>query len=396
MISPTPPSSRAAALTRLEDKRLRHLMGSVLDLVHKQHGSGRSCTQATALTIHADTVSVTAILLSDLQQTFFPRVSVLDLDAELIAIKRLFACSLLSCNWDQTFLARPLVPDLARDLEAGFWLEAADLIRSSFTSLDDLRRHPFFWDFLRVKDLVMTFGEEMGKLPRPTPASPSTLRADIETIVSGLVGGSSLDWSCMSPVLLRHFGYVPPEGAELEAVLSPFAPRPEAPTEKSPASKYFDGKFNCYLRHDGVRCPLEEHIEAFEGVFRPSPPIQHVCTDACKNKSKCTERSNCRTPPWSFPALAEQLRHALVHCTHWNSFAASDVADVKEVLGVPATSPITDMAVIRWLVWPPAGSSLPAYLAGGQYLMLIVRILRTIKGQPLATYFKGSLAKLES
>jgi hypothetical protein len=123
--------------------------------------------------------------------------------------------------------------------------------------------------------------------------------------------------------------------------------------------------------------------------------IQHVCSDG-KCKSKCGgDKSNCRPDPWSFTALAEQVRHAIVHCTHWNSFAASDVAEVKHLLGVPVDRAITDEALVRWLVWPDAGASLPPYLASGGYLMLVVRILRVIKGQPLAAFFKGSLAKLD-
>jgi hypothetical protein len=55
-----------------------------------------------------------------------------------------------------------------------------------------------------------------------------------------------------------------------------------------------------------------------------------------------------------------------VHSTHWNSFAASDIAEVKQLLGVPADRAITDEAVVRWLVWPDAGASLPPYLASGR------------------------------
>jgi hypothetical protein len=388
--APAPPTSRHGALALLEDRHLRKVLRSVVELSFSLHYEGRSFAMATTTALGVNTTT-SRVFEDRTLSHLYPRVADLNPTDEIDAVKRVITCSLLGGVWDR---ATPLVPDLANRLIAGHRLEAADLLCSPFSNLDELYRHPLFWSPLQVKDLVMTFDEEVGELPRLTPNSPSTLRDYTEAIVSGLVGGSSLDWSCLSPVLLRHLGYVPPEGAELQAVLNSFTPRPEAPTERSPASKCFDGKFNCYLRHDGVRCPLQEHIEAFNAVFRPSPPIQHECTDG-KCKSKCTDRSNCRTPPWSFPALAEQLRHALVHCTHWNSFAASDVADVKEVLGVPTTSPITDIAVVRWLVWPPAGSSLPAYIAGGQYLMLIVRILRAIKGQSLATYFKGSLSKLD-
>ncbi len=380
------PSSRASAFERLESRHLRQILVSLVDAAAHAHAIGRSIAAATPLVARIKPITH----MAEFVLPRLPEVDTLDRPAEIERLKRLIAFALLGGDWSATVESTPL-PDLATKLEAAFWLEAADLITETFPSLEQLKNHPFFWKLSRTEGILFEFGEEMTKLTRP-----SSDRDNLNDTAAGLVRApcrDALDWSCLPPALLRHLGYSPPKEEELAKIQGPWAG-----SGASPAQNFFNKSFNCHVVHAGSACPLREHIDAFQTIFQSPCPPNHTCNQA--DPALCTKKCvvtapNCRPPPWPFTSLCEQIRHGITHASGWNNFSPSDVADLKALLDLQPSETITGESLVKWLVWPASGAPLPPYLARGEYLMLIVRLLRWIQNQPLDSKFAASLTKLK-
>jgi Ran GTPase-activating protein (RanGAP) involved in mRNA processing and transport len=150
------PSSRAATYELLDPPKgsskvpLLKLVSSLVDAASGAHKENRSIVTSDDH-VHVDPAKGTASVIPVL-------AGILDLPAEIDRLKRLIAFTLLGGAWSTVESAT--LPALAAMLTASFWLEAADLVIATFTSLEQLKNHPLFWDEATRLTFFYDFGGE--------------------------------------------------------------------------------------------------------------------------------------------------------------------------------------------------------------------------------------------
>jgi Ran GTPase-activating protein (RanGAP) involved in mRNA processing and transport/GTPase SAR1 family protein len=245
--------------------------------------------------------------------------------------------------------------DPAQELENNGWLEAADLIRTPFTSIDELRRHPFFWDDAKQISFFVDLGAHLGNMAHSRDQRLTTF--DAAAMASSRTGDTH--WSGCPEVMLRHMGTQRPKDLDF------------------------------FVRHSGSSCKHNEHAAAFNKAYAGAvrgngqQPVASLALKTCTptsplsptDKCACGFACNkCHTLA-SFHAFLYQFYNALKHSREWEHPKVSDAAELIALFG-PADQRM--VGIFKYFVWPDTNAVLPPFLARGDLLILAYKANKTL------------------
>jgi hypothetical protein len=297
--------------------------------------------------------------------------------------------------------------DPAQELEAKYWLEAADLVRSSFTSLDGLCRHPFFWDDAKQFKFVREVGNQM-RILSEQPALQLLFRSQYAKVTSFVPPPNwPADWSVAS--LQTFLG--DPANADVP-IPTDWSCLPEAYLRVCNADKFCPGFCVSHrLKVVPQGCSVKDHQKQFSAgwVNITTKPFDHDCDDP-KHKKDCDDPKHnkdrsktcyCANQLLTIDGFLRTMRNVETHIPDGNIYW--DLTTMKpahrdkllEMFGDSAGTSLRSVEVMRYFMCrrPHVPGELPDFLAKRS---LVIDLMRLLKSTPplCKVFFKDALHEL--